>query len=82
MIFILYIYRKTLKKIQKNRISSDDYKVLKHEVKILTDMYHPAITQYFASFKEDGYLFVVMEYCNVTFSIYIFKYEFFCLYFN
>ena len=46
-------------------------------MKILTDIYHPAITQYFSSFKEDGYFFVVMEYCNVTFNIYIFKDEFF-----
>lgn len=48
----------------KELIPAEELKVLKQEIVILSKMEHPHIINYYESYEDTRYLFIVMEYAE------------------
>ena len=51
-----------IKTLKKNNIPKYEFKLLKSEVEILSELDHPNIVNYFGTFEDDFYIHIVMEY--------------------
>ena len=51
-----------IKTLKKNNIPKYEFELLKTEVKILSELDHPNIVNYFGTFEDNFYIHIVMEY--------------------
>ncbi|KAG3264896.1 hypothetical protein H1C71_001240 [Ictidomys tridecemlineatus] len=53
-----------IKEINISKMSSKERKESRREIAVLANVKHPNIVQYIKSFKENGSLYIVMDYCE------------------
>ncbi|VTJ67594.1 Hypothetical predicted protein, partial [Marmota monax] len=53
-----------IKEINISKMSSKEREESRREIAVLANMKHPNIVQYRKSFKENGSLYIVMDYCE------------------
>ena len=52
-----------IKLFNKTKLTRDQIKRIKEEVKILTTLDHPNIVKYYQTYEDTKYMYLVMEYC-------------------
>jgi serine/threonine protein kinase len=52
-----------IKALSKKKIGAKGIKELKNEIKILANLDHPNIVNYYETFENDNSFFIVTEYC-------------------